>query len=429
MTEFICTLKSLHDSVSFKAASPNPRDIENFISAFFSLFPGVDFATRKINSLHQNSRELKSAINVFVNTHKSKLPTLNAVAAFFNRLPEGDPFYFIPFQELTLEETIATKNYLISLKDPSKDFKVLQQQISELFNELLSEYTVSAFGAERKVIGERNKAKRVCRFCNNTRKNLSFDKTAHAISEALGNKIIILLEECDGCNEHFSKTIEPDLIEYLSLFRTMYGIKGKGGDKHFTGKNFSLTKTDKLILKFESDDERTGPSLPMTIPLHSHQSITLQNIYKTLTKYFLSVIPNEYLADFSKTVQWINGDIKIAQLPKIASLLSYDKLSVQPELITYLRKTANKDLPYAVGEFHFALYRYVFIVPGSNNDNLQFLTQNEYNTFWEKFRHYNKVSGWKFEDFSNNTKKPFSIRMNLDINKQQQEKNETDQKS
>ena len=39
------------------------------------------------------------------------------------------------------------------------------------------------------------------RFCGQQVPIVSFNNTAHAISESLGNKSVICREECDNCNE------------------------------------------------------------------------------------------------------------------------------------------------------------------------------------------------------------------------------------
>lgn len=63
-------------------------------------------------------------------------------------------------------------------------------------------------------------------------------KKSHAISEALGNKRIISIEECDDCNNKFSMSIEPDIVKYFSLHRNYWSIKGKGGVKILEGTIF-----------------------------------------------------------------------------------------------------------------------------------------------------------------------------------------------
>ena len=346
----------------------------------------------------------------------TKLPELNRIAAFFNRMPDDEPFYFLPFMELSQQDSITLYNYLYALKDSTKDFKTRQAEFNELFGELLQIYTMNVYGPERIKIGEKDNSKKVCRFCENKNSPTTFKKKAHAISEALGNKTIVLLEECDTCNEEFSKTIEPALIEYLSVFRTIYGIKGKGGEKQFAGKNFELKKVDELVLKYKADDNKDDATLPMTIRMEGNNELALQDIYKALCKYFLSVVPSEYLPVFKQTVQWIKGDVTIEKVPKIATILFNGELALQPTLTTYIRKKADKTIPYAVGELHFALFKYVFIVPATSEDNISFLEQHEYDHFWATFKHYYKIAGWGFQDFSANKKRPFGINLNITKN-------------
>ncbi len=114
-------------------------------------------------------------------------------------------------------------------------------------------------------------------------------------------------------------------------------------------------------------------------------------------------------------------------MPKIASRLSYDKMFQQPELTCYLRKNDDHGIPFAVGEFCFTLFRYVFIVPLSNKDENDFLTEDEYKIFWEKFKHYNAVGGWTFKDYSNNEKRRFVIKLNVSLNNITEETQDTDE--
>ena len=55
------------------------------------------------------------------------------------------------------------------------------------------------------ILGE--KEDRKCRFCGKRPPEVSFRKIAHAIPEALGNKSIQSLYECDSCNEAFGNGI------------------------------------------------------------------------------------------------------------------------------------------------------------------------------------------------------------------------------
>jgi hypothetical protein len=56
-----------------------------------------------------------------------------------------------------------------------------------------------------------------------------FRTIAHALPEFIGNKSLIAYDECDGCNEFFSETIEDSLAKMLFPLRTLLLIGGKTG--------------------------------------------------------------------------------------------------------------------------------------------------------------------------------------------------------
>ena len=84
----------------------------------------------------------------------------------------------------------------------------------------------------------------ICRFCGKTKPYVSFRKNAHAISELLGNKNIILRDECDKCNQFFGDKYELDLSNFLDPMRTFIGLKGKDGIPKFKKGNFKITGKD-----------------------------------------------------------------------------------------------------------------------------------------------------------------------------------------
>lgn len=109
-----------------------------------------------------------------------------------------------------------------------EDFEKIAKEMDTIFGKLMNSYEMFVFDENtRQSIGERDKSKRVCRYCNKSKPEVSFKKVAHSISKALGNKKIITNDECDTCNEKFGKGIENDLILYLSLFRNFSALKGK----------------------------------------------------------------------------------------------------------------------------------------------------------------------------------------------------------
>lgn len=421
-------LQSYGESSSFKISASDEESVAMFNHAFIALFPGLlDYETRTISPCFANVPEITNNVLAFVDQHKNQLPQLNHVASFFGKLKEGEMFFVFPFEKLEQKIAITIRNYLAAASE-GKSFETLQSQMNDAFGDLLDDYLISAYGDERIAIGNSKKSERVCRFCNNTRVPLTFKNKAHAISEALGNKTVILYDECDGCNTAFSQTTEQEIVEFFSLIRTMYEIKGKDGVKKYKGKNFRMGYTEQkdakggddpqpnkvLELQFEDNESSDDPKLPLTVRLQSNQKIAAQNIYKCFCKYFISVIPQEYLSNFKETIRWVNGEIEVALLPRIAKMSFLNELKQQPELVTYLRKSADRTLPFAVAEFHYAFTRHIFIVPLSNQDDCDFTRQEDYDRFWKKFQHFEKAGKAAFENFSDNRKKEFIIRINFE---------------
>ena len=411
-------LKALDDSISFKISSTEQSDIESFFYAFLMLFPGVmDFRTKKIQCFTSNSEELRQNLQEFVRNHP-EIPILNAVEAFVRRLEEMEAFYIIPDFVPNQQETLRLANYLkAQLED--KNFEELNNETEALFKDLMDSYKLDVFGDKRRVIGEKARENKVCRFCRKAYPEVRFDKKAHAISEALGNKTLILTEECDNCNWRFSQTIEPDLIDYLSIYRTFYGIKGKGGTKEFKGKNFKFFKGDSLEFHYDADAKNSEDEdgFPKEINLASGREIVQQNIYRTLVKFLMSVIDKSELVHFNHTIDWINGAYEIAKLPKVAVFTFYDKLVEQPTLTIYTRTDNSQSYPYMVGEFHFVFSKYVFIVPASSMDQETYISKVPYETFWKKFKHFDKLTSHvDFRDFSDNISRAFNIKLNMKRN-------------
>jgi hypothetical protein len=192
-------------------------------------------------------------------------------------------------------------------------------------------------------------------------------------------------------------------------------VKGKDGSKQFNGRNFKVKKEENVVISFYSEEDKPEPlKMPYILKLQSQDPITLQNIYKCLCKYFLSVIDSTYLVDFQETIDWINGKAKIEKLPKIGEMTSYNFFTLQPKIVTYIRKDEDTKLPFAVGEFHFTCKLFAFIIPLSGKDDRDFTDKIDFENYWQTFKNYNKSEGWTFMDYSNNKAKEFI--MNLSFN-------------
>nr|EKX8497519.1 hypothetical protein [Citrobacter amalonaticus] len=271
-------------------------------------------------------------------------------------------------------------------------------------------------------IGEAFKPLRICRFCKNTRTpKTTYNIEAHAISESLGNKKIILNEECDACNNYFGHTIERDIYNYLSMYLVAFRVKNSNNNTpKLKGTNFLFyankdNEQDKInyVLQYYSERKESDESSPpKELTLCYNSDVSLQNVYKALVKYAISVIHDqESLKGLEKTIEWISSDIYHPSLPKIATIKNYDMFSKEPGMIVHRRKTVDSNIPFAFAQFSFTFLKFVFIIPTFNDNEIDFTAPGDFLEFWNSLTHYNALEGWIFEDFSDYESKPFKINM------------------
>ena len=369
----------------------------------------------EVKSPVQNTKALKDKVDQFIEKYNFFSITIYRLRTYLQGLKNDEYIIFHWGAPPTREQGLSLYSLLFSLNDrdsPNQFGKIYDS----LFADFLAKYDVHSFQSQsRKMnIGEVVKTKRICRFCNNQREIVTFKNKAHAISESLGNKTIILNEECDKCNLEFGSGIERDLIAYLKPFVSIFGIRGKTGIPTYKGKNFSLSRNKEGGINldyFSTTGEKKGKS-PVTLKTFDH--INTQNIYRTLCKYALSVIDREHLTKFEETLVWIKGENDVGQLPSIAVLKSLRLFTSQPTITISIRTENDLTKPFAVGEFRCTYLTFVFIIPLNKEDKKDFTDKKDYDNFWHFFKHYNSTNGWEFLDFSNNKKREYIIQMDIE---------------
>lgn len=224
------TFLALSRTTEMEIKSEN--EIDSIVNDFLMVFAKeIDYENFKINinSLQQNTEEFRTKIDDVVQKYKILEPKFNQINSYFKDLKDNEYFFVFPNTAISKEQCFRFFNYLSTL-ERNEDFEKMTKQIDNLFGVLMNSYEMFVFDENtRGKIGEPDKSKRICRYCNKTNPEVSFKKVAHSISEALGNKKIITNDECDTCNEKFGTGIENDLILYLNLYRNFFGIKGKNG--------------------------------------------------------------------------------------------------------------------------------------------------------------------------------------------------------
>lgn len=414
-----------------------------------------------------SSPELRKRINVFIDLYKEVDQKIYKIKSFIEKIPDGEHFFFLLGKEdLTSEEQLLATVELMALdagQDPDQALGAFKNHLGPFFDN----YKIDGRITDKKTgIGEPLKKSRVCRFCNNTRsfpnndspqKSVTtFKQEAHAISEALGNKTVILYEECDACNKFFAETCERHIYTYLRCLGTFFKVKNKDNSiSSIKGKNFEIIylsehkkkkileakKTSEITRPAETESplenqvppetlqqistldfaitytlpegERTRPDSPPTnLPLRFNEKLCLQEVYKALVKFALSVMETENLQGFEKTIEWVSGNQTVTRLPKIAILRSYASFTKGAELTIYRRTSSDGKLPLAIGEFQFTFQKMTFIIPSFNEAESSFLDEDEYLHYWD-FSFFKSVQGWSFQDFSENEEKDFIFNMRL----------------
>jgi len=156
-----------------------------------------------------------------------------------------------------------------------------------------------------------NRSPRRCRYCGRG-EEATFQITAHAIPESIGNRRLIALDECDDCNKYFSETLEDSLGKFLLPFRTLLGIPGKKGVPSFKSRD-KLTRIDfdsakqgfhaidpRSTLNLQDDIERK--QFNITVPTQKYVPVL---VLKCLVKMALAVLPHEELPYFDSTIRWL----------------------------------------------------------------------------------------------------------------------------
>jgi hypothetical protein len=401
-------------------------DIAPFVYELFTKFDhetDLNDLSIFLKRIQRNTEPMRISVQELIDKYSDKTPAVHQLNKIFKLLDENEYFMIIVNHRPNYEEMYKNYSVLMKLNFPNFDIEKNLNEGIELFKDIWDNYTIHITRENsRMIVGEKERQKRICRFCGNSiSTGAKFKMEAHAISEGIGNKTVILAEECDSCNEYFGKTIERDLLTYLSLYRTLFGIlnkdnkiptiKGKNFEyKNLGNRNISLQIIDDGTNTFP-DDQSTPPN---NLILKYNEKIIKQNIYKVLVKYALSVIDSSMLSKFKNTVLWLREkDNFKSNLPKIGVLASYEMFKDKPLLSVYIRKTENKNTPYAVAELHFTFLTFVYIIPLFSDDEKEFTSNDEYEHFWKFFKHYDLIKDFKFESFTDSIDREVQFVLNF----------------
>jgi hypothetical protein len=205
------------------------------------------------------------------------------------------------------------------------------------------------------VVLKRQDGLHICRFCGRSDADVSFQKEAHALPEALGNKSLFSEYECDECNGTFGRTIENDFGNWSKPMRTLMRINGKKGVPTIRkgpkdGWRIEYKNSQLEIKAYESDpiyevDEKNR-QITFTLRRDAYTPIA---VLKTFWKIALTVMSEQDVAEYAHALAWLqvpHAPDAIAEIPVIRTFvpgpIPNDKIAIQ----LLRRKRDDATVPY-----------------------------------------------------------------------------------
>lgn len=201
------------------------------ISFYFELlfiFSTVNHKEKTANFIctQKMTNDIKVKIKELITKYETINIKLRKVNSYFESIPNNEYFFVFPETDFSTPQVISFFES-IDLLNRGIPFEKLNEELAKsmggfnsLFSKLTEKYEIRVYSPKRKTLyGEKDKEKRMWKKYGQT----TFDEEAHAISEAIGNKTLILTEECDACNHRFVVSIKEDLFDYLKLYRVLSG--------------------------------------------------------------------------------------------------------------------------------------------------------------------------------------------------------------
>lgn len=204
---------------------------------------------------------------------------------------------------------MCKKNFL---QDEARNMELLNRIKYFVNNYDLIAHEMPCFFSKRKISDPIIEGHRICRFCAQEDTNVSFKDNAHAISEMLGNKSVILDNECDDCNHFFGEIIEDSLAKYLGITRTLSQIKGKNGYPSFKS-NDGKSRID-IISEQEGIIQTTVDNDAIDLQENYIEFSSIRDayipidVYRALVRISLSIIPWQEYIHFVHAGAWIRAD-------------------------------------------------------------------------------------------------------------------------
>ena len=211
---------------------------------------------------------------------------------------------------------------------------------------------VGSLGESKQFIGDKGR----CRFCEES-KSATFRNQSHTFPEALGNKWVFSRDECDACNNLFSR-YEDELTKCVQPFLTLGGVKGKrkvpqtgrsSGNavvrhqRDFGRRRLSFFVNDADPRKFVSMNRATG-ILNLEMPV-ADVPFRPRYAFQALSKMGFALLPETEIANHTRLRAWLQDTDESIDSQRLDVLMSFASIGNAPNYVTgtLLRRSNDDD--------------------------------------------------------------------------------------
>jgi hypothetical protein len=158
---------------------------------------------------------------------------------------------------------------------------------------------------------------KVCRYCGRAEPKTTFKQETHLIPELLGRNNFITYDECDICNKLFGG-YESNLAKFFNPYITLLGVKGKRMVPDFQSRSVDRKEETRTFLKHNEGNRKhliVQDSTDYSINKKEKTfeiafrlpPITLVNVYKSLLKIGLSLLPRNLDKYNQNSFKWLTN--------------------------------------------------------------------------------------------------------------------------
>lgn len=394
------------------------------------IFSEIDYKTHKItfSVTHKMTKELSDKIKKFVGKYSIKNGDNEFVQGLiirFAKIHIGDYFCIFPGKDkVTAKEFFYTITHLKKESgiESEDNIKKIEANFMDIFSSSIMLYDIDTVKKAYNIVDSRNYKKKqlmICKYCGNMDTDIS--NKSHIIPKSLGGNLLDE-EECKNCNSKFGATIERDLGKYLSPWKTIYNINGHNKIPKFNARNGFIIRDEKGKLNIGAKNiEVDNKGMPKKITFDVGK-INMKNVYRALVKISMGFIEREkIIKDFPNTIKFINGELKDKKLPPIITYfnknISADEKKPVFVSLFYRKENVSKEFPYLVSEFIFYNFSFIYIVPFSSKDRMDFSDKDKFDNFNKNWHSYKFNYGLIYCNKDEEVDFSFSINFDIDNDK------------